>query len=77
MTSIEILNELKNKDISQNSLSILDEIFKIADLAKFAKYQPIADDNLKCMKFAYDFIDMTKDISEITNVNKSSTEDNQ
>ncbi len=69
MTSLEILDSLKDKDISKVAIQILEEIFKISDLAKFAKYQPIAEENTKCMSLSIDFIEQTKDISQIISKN--------
>jgi len=69
MTSLEILDSLKDKDISKAAIQILEEIFKISDLAKFAKYQPIAEENTKCMSLSIDFIEQTKDISQIISKN--------
>jgi len=69
MTSFEILDSLKDKDISKVAIQILEEIFKISDLAKFAKYQPIAEENTKCMSLSIDFIEQTKDISQIISKN--------
>jgi len=69
MTSLEILDSLKNKDISKVAIEILEVIFKISDLAKFAKYQPNADENAKCMSLSIDLIEQTKDISQIISNN--------
>lgn len=69
MTSLEILDSLKDKDISKVAIEILEEIFKISDLAKFAKYQPIADENTKCMTLSIDLIEKTRDISQVISKN--------
>lgn len=59
MTSDEILNVLQNKNISEVNLSDLKYIFYYADMAKFAKAQPLPDENDASIKKAFDFVKNT------------------
>ena len=62
-TSDEILDELYELAESQKaSLSNLKQILSIADLVKFAKYQPLADENQLSFMNAKMFVEQTKKI---------------
>ncbi len=64
-TSEEILDSLKVMDFKDDdAFNILKEIFYTADLVKFAKFKPIADEHEKCLKGSFDFVDRTKLIVE-------------
>ena len=67
-TSDEILDELYELAESQKaSLSNLKQILSIADLVKFAKYQPLADENQLSFMNAKMFVEQTKKIElEVT-----------
>lgn len=62
MTSGEVIYNLTQRSREKEIIEILDKTFKLADLAKFAKYRPIAQENEDAMSFAYEFVDKTKDI---------------
>jgi len=67
-TSAEILQSLKISDFNDdNSLKLLQEMFYISDLVKFAKYLPIASDNEMCFDNAIEFIENTKLVIEEKN----------
>ena len=62
-TSEEILDELYELAESQKaSLANLKQILSIADLVKFAKYQPLADENQLSFMNAKMFVEQTKKI---------------
>lgn len=62
-TSDEILDSFKKSQIIDSLLfDALRELLKLADLVKFAKAIPLADENEKCIKDAYMFIDRTKQV---------------
>ena len=67
-TSDEILEELYELAESQKaSLTNLKQILSIADLVKFAKYQPLADENQLSFLNAKMFVEQTKKIElEVT-----------
>jgi hypothetical protein len=55
----EIINAVKNLDVNQEWHIQLREILERADLAKFAKYQPLPDENERSLKYAYQLIEST------------------
>lgn len=61
-TTDEILSEFKEKKnlIPENLYNELKDILNTADLVKFAKYKPAADDNEQTLKEAYLFVNATK-----------------
>jgi hypothetical protein len=61
-TSAETIGTFKeNKNrIDQNSLDQLQHILSLADLVKFAKYNPLPDDNNLTLMNAYFFVNQTK-----------------
>jgi hypothetical protein len=56
MTSSEILSKLKLDGFEKNLVEKVDFILTNADLAKFAKSQPLDVDNEKCIEFAIEVI---------------------
>jgi len=62
-TTEEIVNALKrNKELDKELKNELFEMLRNADFVKFAKATPVAEENEKSMKFAYDFILKTKPV---------------
>lgn len=59
-TTAEIIHDLKDKDISQGHKEDLSQMFRMADMVKFAKAEPPADIHSKLMDQAEDFIQKTK-----------------
>jgi hypothetical protein len=60
-TSQEILRDLENSDLKQKySLIKLQEMFTVADLAKFAKYVPAPDENERSYITVLQFVEATK-----------------
>lgn len=59
MVSNDIINDLKAKELDEELINKLRFIFSIADLVKFAKSQPIADENSKSMDYAVEFVKAT------------------
>jgi hypothetical protein len=59
-TTDEILFSLNNYEVAQGSEIVLMQILATADLVKFAKFQPLPDENSLSMKNAFQFIEMTK-----------------
>ena len=76
-TSEEILDSLKISDFKDDeAFNTLKEIFYNADLVKFAKFKPLADEHKNCMNGAYDFIEKTKLIIEEKIVSSEGESDN-
>jgi len=61
-TSVEILKDLKKKEIVADHRDQLREMFTMADLVKFAKAEPPVDANSKLMDYAENFVIRTKKI---------------
>jgi len=60
-TSDEILEVFdKNKYIDEDSRKELEEMFRTADLVKFAKASPLPDENENCYQRAYNFVRRTR-----------------
>ncbi|MDR3181195.1 MAG: hypothetical protein LBT61_04620 [Prevotellaceae bacterium] len=60
-TSEEILQALKAMQLPDELMDKLHELLSVSDLVKFAKYQPITDDNEKALVTAQEFVDKTKE----------------
>lgn len=58
-TSSEILSELTDKKIEKRVYDELDDLFKLSDLVKFAKYIPIEAENEEAIPKAVTFINST------------------
>lgn len=60
-TTFEITFEIKEQKIfEQTELNLLSYILEYGDLAKFARYNPLPDENDKCLKNAYEFVNDTQ-----------------
>lgn len=55
-TSSEIMENLKNKQIEEKTYTNLEDMFKVADLVKFAKYSPLPDENENAIPAAVNFV---------------------
>jgi hypothetical protein len=76
-TTSEILQSLNKIDMQDNKL--LPEVARIletADLAKFAKYEPLTNENDNCLNNAYYFVNLTK-VEEIKPSEKTEHELNE
>ena len=58
-TSGEIMQSLQDKDIEERYYRELDELFKTADLVKFAKYIPQVHENEEAIPVAVRFVNST------------------
>jgi hypothetical protein len=67
MTTDEIVSSLGNNGFNDELIIHLRKAHEISDLVKFAKYQPIPDENSLCMKDAIEFVNRTKPGNEVTN----------
>lgn len=59
MTSSEIMQSLSGKEIDEKLYRELDELFKVADLVKFAKYVPAIGENEQAIPSAVRFVNST------------------
>ena len=58
-TSYEILNDIHQQEITEESYSALKELLELSDLVKFAKYLPIEAENANSEMLAREFIEGT------------------
>ena len=66
MVSGEIMEGLQRlEEVPPNLLDPLRELFTLADLVKFAKVQPLPDENDKSLRQAIDFVKCTRPMSEL------------
>ena len=59
-TTAEIIRELKNEDISEDHKTQLSDMFRMADMVKFAKATPSLDIQSKLLNEAESFVSNTK-----------------
>lgn len=60
MTSTEIMASLRgNKELKEVN-KYMNEILSMADFVKFAKMRPLPDDNERVMRYAFDFVELTR-----------------
>lgn len=79
MTSEEILDQLRMLRLEKKSIYIgLQQIFKLADLVKFAKWNPTPDEHELSLLNAYSFINQTKieDVKPVEEVKTEELEEN-
>jgi cell division protein YceG involved in septum cleavage len=57
LSSNEIVSSLKQQRIDTISI---EKVFRISDLAKFAKFQPLEIENKECLEMAILFVEQTK-----------------
>ncbi|MCS6934533.1 MAG: hypothetical protein NZM35_05210 [Chitinophagales bacterium] len=63
-TTEEISVQIHRYEINDIAKDLLLEMLRTADLVKFAKMKPAPDTNTKCMKNAYEFVDITKPVED-------------
>ncbi len=59
MITTDIVDTLEQK-IDKGLLEESKKVLELADFVKFAKIQPLADENSQALKWAYDFVEITK-----------------
>lgn len=65
MVTTEIIGSLAAEDLEANLMESTNTILSNADLVKFAKFEPLGDENDAALKWAYEFVNQTtKIISE-------------
>ncbi|HEY4787683.1 MAG TPA: hypothetical protein VIH57_16615 [Bacteroidales bacterium] len=67
MTSEEIINVLKSAGLEDpNNIELIHQMFSTADLVKFAKWQPLPDENEVNLLNAYQFVNNTRPIVSVS-----------
>jgi hypothetical protein len=59
-TTSEILYEFREKEIENVNYNILEQLLNLADLVKFARGEPLPEENITHMENAYEFVKSTK-----------------
>ena len=70
MTTDEIISALRDVDIPHDSRSNLIAILRTADMVKFAKALPEAEENEQLFNYAYYFVENTKSVTAEHNAEK-------
>lgn len=68
MTSDEIMEILKDKNINAEAMKKIKEVLRLADLVKFAKAQPSPIENDLSLNHCVDFVKETKPAPEVNNM---------
>ncbi|MDF1548219.1 MAG: hypothetical protein P1P88_10385 [Bacteroidales bacterium] len=77
-TSYELLESIKTDNILDSDLfEKLKQTLSLADLAKFAKYKPLPDENDVCLKNSYHLVEKTKLIEKVQSSDTQHLDDNQ
>lgn len=76
MTSYEILNELKNKDVNNEVHEKLANVLQLADLVKFAKSQPTPLENDLGLSHCVDFVNETKKVQQVLDSGSNEVKNN-
>jgi len=77
MISDDIITELQKKNIENALLTETQKVLQTADLVKFAKVEPLADENDRALKWGFSFVEATKPTEvkpEINTESKSKVE---
>lgn len=75
LTTDELLDIFRNSEfINAELFGQLKQLLTVADLAKFAKYEPIENENLMSYKYAYEFVNKTITVVENTVIETEQTE---
>ena len=64
MVSDDIISELQSKNLNSTLLDDTKIILQTADLVKFAKVEPLADENNRAMNWGFTFVETTKPTEE-------------
>ena len=62
MTTYEIITEMKSKITQAEILNKLEQILTLADLVKFAKYNPLPDEHDQSLNQGVEFVNNTKQV---------------
>lgn len=63
-TSKEIISDLKRYGISSDALNVLSSALQVADMAKFAKYKPLPEENENAWLQISAFIEKTAEVTQ-------------
>lgn len=75
MTSSQILQAIKEHPEAAQAKAELSQLFRVADFVKFAKVQPMPDDNVRSFNVVKEFIEETKPVEQPEEQEQSSDSD--
>jgi hypothetical protein len=64
LTTGELVRELRNYGLPQETVAVLQRSFSLSDATKFAKYKPLPDENEGCMKWLNEFVERTAEVEQ-------------
>lgn len=67
LTTDEIIDWLGKEYIEPGLIDSLNEVLKLADLSKFAKFNPLEEENMNSIAVSREFVEKTKDINRKMN----------
>ncbi len=73
MISEDILRELEKQQIDKELINESRKVLQTADLVKFAKMKPLADENDRALKWGFNFVEATKPQVQKTDVEPEKT----
>jgi len=59
MVTPEIISTMRSFGFELNLINDMSELFSLADFVKFAKHQPLPDENTKCMNYSVNFVNVS------------------
>jgi len=72
MISDDIITELQKQNLEPTLLDETREVLQTADLVKFAKVKPLADENDRALKWGFSFVEITKPKEKVQETNTES-----
>jgi hypothetical protein len=68
LTTPEILGELKDSVLKDASFKLLKDLLPLADMAKFAKFKPLGEENEQAIQHARQFVELNVQRKEVEDV---------
>lgn len=59
MVTPEIISSMRTFGFENSLINDMSELFSLADFVKFAKHQPLPDENTKCMNYSINFVNVS------------------
>lgn len=71
LTSSQIIASMKELDLSKEEISSLQKLFVTSDFVKFAKMQPMREENIASFNIADQFVESTRPVEQPVEENPS------
>lgn len=66
LTTTDLLDDLKTSDVEGKNIELIHEFLSVCDMVKFAKYKPGKSENEQNLNKAYDLVEQTKLIYDVS-----------